>query len=160
MAAQSPFSFPARAPRPSAWARPLCESLPAATQLFDEAADILGYDLLDVCADGPAERLNSTVVSQPAIFVASLAALEALQASDPAAVDACVGDGRPEPGRIHGPGLRRRAELSPTACAWCRRAARRCRPPPTPRPAAWSASSALERPQVEELVRRRPRERD
>src|SRR5262249_43768647 len=58
--------------------------------LFDEAADLLGYDLLDVCSNGPAERLNSTAISQPAIFVASLAALESLRASEPTAFTDCV----------------------------------------------------------------------
>src|SRR5207249_6841330 len=71
-------------------AKALCESLPAARQLFDQAAGILGYNLLEVCANGPAERLNSTVVSQPAIFVASLAALESLRQSDPAPEATCV----------------------------------------------------------------------
>ena len=33
--------------------------------------------------NGPAERLNATDVSQPAIFVASLAALEQLKATEP-----------------------------------------------------------------------------
>src|SRR5262249_27141953 len=51
----------------------------------DDAAAILGYDLLDVCVNGPAARLGSTVVSQPAIFVASLAALEQLRATQPGA---------------------------------------------------------------------------
>ena len=46
--------------------------------------------LIDVCRNGPAEKLNSTVVSQPAIFVGSLAALESLRASDPEAESACV----------------------------------------------------------------------
>ena len=41
-------------------------------------------------ANGPTERLDSTVVSQPAIFVASLAALEALRQDQPAAADHCV----------------------------------------------------------------------
>ena len=63
----------------------LCESLPAAKQLFDSAADILGFDLFDLCANGPAERLNATDVSQPAIYVASLAALESLKVSEPTA---------------------------------------------------------------------------
>src|SRR5262245_11896729 len=67
--------------------RQLCETLPAAKRLFDEAAEVLGYDLSGVCANGPAEKLNSTVVSQPAIFVTSLAALEALKASDPGVID-------------------------------------------------------------------------
>jgi [acyl-carrier-protein] S-malonyltransferase len=63
--------------------------LPAAKALFSEAAGILGYDLLDVSVNGPAERLNSTVVSQPAIYVASLAALESLKSSDASSVSAC-----------------------------------------------------------------------
>jgi [acyl-carrier-protein] S-malonyltransferase len=52
---------------------------PAAEALFARASDILGYDLLSVCRDGPAERLNTTAVSQPAILVTSLAALEVLR---------------------------------------------------------------------------------
>src|SRR5262249_27017648 len=61
-----------------------------ARRLFDEAADVLGYRLIDVCAGGPAERLNSTAVSQPAIFVSSLAALEGLRAGEPDAEAACT----------------------------------------------------------------------
>jgi [acyl-carrier-protein] S-malonyltransferase len=68
----------------------LAESLPAARQLFDHAAGILGYDLLEVCLRGPAERLNATAVSQPAIFVASLAALESLRAANPQSEADCV----------------------------------------------------------------------
>src|SRR5438132_2053894 len=70
--------------------RALCTSLPAARALFEEASQVLGYDLAEVCANGPAEKLNSTVVSQPAIFVASLAALESLRGSDPSAESQCV----------------------------------------------------------------------
>lgn len=55
-------------------------SVPAAKKLFDTASEILGYDLLAVCADGPKAKLDSTVVSQPAIYVASLAAVEKLRA--------------------------------------------------------------------------------
>lgn len=47
--------------------------VPAAKALFDKAADILGYDLLKVCVEGPKEKLDTTAVSQPAIYVASLA---------------------------------------------------------------------------------------
>jgi [acyl-carrier-protein] S-malonyltransferase len=70
--------------------RQLADSLPAARRLYDEAADLLGYDLAEVCWNGPADRLNSTVISQPAIFVTSLAALEQLRAADPAAVANCT----------------------------------------------------------------------
>jgi [acyl-carrier-protein] S-malonyltransferase len=67
--------------------RQLAESLPAARAIFATASQFLGYDLLEVCSVGPAERLNSTAVSQPAIFVASLAALESLRTSNPPALE-------------------------------------------------------------------------
>jgi [acyl-carrier-protein] S-malonyltransferase len=84
------FLFPGQGAQTVGMARDLCASLPAARQLFREASAFLGYDLLDVCVNGPAERLNSTVVSQPALFVASLAALESLKQSQPQALDECV----------------------------------------------------------------------
>lgn len=49
---------------------------PPVKQLFDTASDILGYDLLGKCLDGPKEELDKTMYCQPAVFVASLAALE------------------------------------------------------------------------------------
>jgi [acyl-carrier-protein] S-malonyltransferase len=61
----------------------ICQSNAAAKGLFDRASVLLGYDLLAVCTGGPAERLNATDVSQPAIFVASLAALEEVRATQP-----------------------------------------------------------------------------
>jgi [acyl-carrier-protein] S-malonyltransferase len=68
----------------------LYHALPAAKKLFDEAYDILGYSLIDVCGRGPAEQLNSTAVSQPAIYVASLVALESLRVKEPDAEAGCV----------------------------------------------------------------------
>lgn len=67
------------------------KEVPAAKALFDEASEILGYDLLQVCTEGPKERLDSTVVSQPAIFVASMAAVEKFKHQEgQAAVDAAT----------------------------------------------------------------------
>jgi [acyl-carrier-protein] S-malonyltransferase len=60
-------------------AKDLCASSPAAKGLFDRASAILGYDLLALCAEGPKERLDTTAASQPAIYVASLAAVEAMK---------------------------------------------------------------------------------
>ncbi len=68
----------------------LAETLPQARELFDRAAEILGYDLLRLCAEGPAEKLNSTVHSQPALFVCSLAALEQLKQDTPEVVAQCA----------------------------------------------------------------------
>lgn len=49
-----------------------------AADLYEKANGILGYDLRNICFQGPAERLNSTTVSQPAIFVTSVAILRCL----------------------------------------------------------------------------------
>jgi [acyl-carrier-protein] S-malonyltransferase len=87
---KSAFLFPGQGAQAVGMAKALCDSLPASRQLFEQAAAILGYDLLDLCVHGPAERLNSTVVSQPAIFVTSLAALESLRHTDAAAESRCV----------------------------------------------------------------------
>jgi [acyl-carrier-protein] S-malonyltransferase len=84
------FLFPGQGAQAIGMGQSLITSVPAARQLFDEASSILGYDLAAVCASGPAEKLNSTVVSQPAIFVASLAALESLKATEPQTVAECT----------------------------------------------------------------------
>ena len=84
------FLFPGQGAQTVGMARDLCAALPVARQRFDEASAFLGYDLLDVCVNGPAERLNSTVVSQPALFVATLAALESLKQSQPHVLEECV----------------------------------------------------------------------
>ena len=60
----------------------MCQSIhgkyACAKALFDRASEILGYDLAKLCLEGPKEQLDSTVYSQPALFVSSLAALEML----------------------------------------------------------------------------------
>lgn len=84
------FLFPGQGAQTVGMAKALCDSLPAARKRFDEAAAILGYDLLEVCATGPKEKLDSTVVSQPAIYVSSLAALESLRAQSPDIEKDCI----------------------------------------------------------------------
>lgn len=69
--------------------RELVENLPAARDLFDRAAQMLGYDLARLCFEGPSDELDSTVVSQPAIFVTSLAALEQLRRDSPDVLLSC-----------------------------------------------------------------------
>jgi [acyl-carrier-protein] S-malonyltransferase len=83
------FLFPGQGAQAVGMGRQLCETLPAARKLFEEASAILGYDLAEVCFNGPAEKLNSTVISQPALFVTCLAALESLKATDSAVHETC-----------------------------------------------------------------------
>jgi [acyl-carrier-protein] S-malonyltransferase len=85
------FLFPGQGAQFVGMGRTIHETVPAARALFDQAATILGYDLANVCLSGPEEKLNSTVISQPAIFVASLAALESMKQTDAAAVSSCGG---------------------------------------------------------------------
>lgn len=46
-----------------------------AKSIYKKASEILGYDLLDVCLNGPKEKLDQTMYSQPAVVVTSLAAM-------------------------------------------------------------------------------------
>ncbi len=57
----------------------LCEARPELRQVYDEASSILGYDVAALCFDGPADKLNLTEFTQPALLVCSIAALRALQ---------------------------------------------------------------------------------
>ena len=63
--------------------------IPAVKEMCDKAKDILGYDLLDVCVNGPKEKLDDTAFAQPALFVAGLAAAEKLKAESPEIVARC-----------------------------------------------------------------------
>ncbi|MFG0332276.1 MAG: ACP S-malonyltransferase [Maioricimonas sp. JB049] len=83
------FLFPGQGAQHVGMGREIVENYPAARDLFERAAGVLGYDLARLCFDGPAQELDSTVISQPAIFVTSLACLEKLRADSPDVVLSC-----------------------------------------------------------------------
>ena len=83
------FLFPGQGAQFVGMGKRLAESLPSVRRLYDTASEILGYDLAALCFEGPAEQLDSTVGSQPAIFVTSLAALESLRSESPDVVLSC-----------------------------------------------------------------------
>jgi [acyl-carrier-protein] S-malonyltransferase len=83
------FLFPGQGAQHVGMGRSIAEKLPAARQLYEQADEILGFGLSRLCFEGPAAELDTTAVSQPAIFVTSLAALALLRAENPQAVESC-----------------------------------------------------------------------
>ena len=70
------------------------ESSPIARDIFDRANQIIGFDLKEICFNGPEDELNKTNISQPAIYVTSIACHAAAVAADriqPDAVTAYAG---------------------------------------------------------------------
>jgi [acyl-carrier-protein] S-malonyltransferase len=86
---QTTFLFPGQGAQHVGMGKTIAERFPAARDLYTKASEILGYDLAQLCFEGPSERLDTTVISQPALFVTSLAALEILKAERPEVVSAC-----------------------------------------------------------------------
>ena len=57
--------------------------IPSVNEIFRTAERVLGYDLQSLCLRGPQDVIDQTVNCQPAVVVASLAALEALKRDQP-----------------------------------------------------------------------------
>jgi [acyl-carrier-protein] S-malonyltransferase len=57
----------------------IAQRFPKARALLDEADDALGMALSDIIANGPLEELTRTDISQPAILVASMMCLRAVE---------------------------------------------------------------------------------
>jgi [acyl-carrier-protein] S-malonyltransferase len=85
------FWFPGQGAQSVGMGKELDAQIPAAKVLYDKASEILGFDLRKVSFDGPETELERTDISQPAIFVASLAALEGLRAEQPHLVENATG---------------------------------------------------------------------
>ncbi len=72
--------FPGQGTQSLGMAGAILEVYPEARARFEQANEVLGYDLLKLVEEGPAEDLDDTLHSQPAIYVASIAWLDALRA--------------------------------------------------------------------------------
>ena len=77
------FVFPGQGSQAVGMAKELAESYPVAKETFDEADAILGFPLSNLMWNGPAEELNETINTQPALYVHSVAAWRAFTLHEP-----------------------------------------------------------------------------
>ncbi len=75
------FLFPGQGSQSVGMGRDLARAFPVAQQTFEEANDALGFNLAELCWNGPEEQLRLTEFTQPAIFTVSVAALRVLAAA-------------------------------------------------------------------------------
>src|SRR5918992_3059414 len=88
------FIFPGQGAQSPGMGRDLAENFPAARAVFEEADEALGFALSRLCFEGPAEELQLTENTQPAILATSVAALRAAE-----------GQGLPRPDFVAGHSL-------------------------------------------------------
>ena len=79
------FIFPGQGSQSVGMMAGLTESHPDIQNTFEEASDVLGYNLWELVCDGPKEKLNSTEFTQPAMLVAGVASWRVWQAAGGAA---------------------------------------------------------------------------
>jgi [acyl-carrier-protein] S-malonyltransferase len=72
------FLFPGQGSQSAGMGRDLASTFPMARRTFEEANDALGFDLANLCFQGPEEQLRLTEFTQPAIFTVSVAVLRVL----------------------------------------------------------------------------------
>jgi [acyl-carrier-protein] S-malonyltransferase len=75
--------FPGQGSQFVGMGRDLFDALPECKALFDEANEVLGYDIASICFDGPEEELKKSHNTQPAIFTVSAVAYEAMKLKKP-----------------------------------------------------------------------------
>ena len=71
--------FPGQGSQSVGMGKALYDAHPLLKAVYDEASSVLGYDVAELCFAGPAERLNLTEFTQPALLVSSIAAWRLLE---------------------------------------------------------------------------------
>ena len=73
------FIYPGQGAQTPGMGVSLVDSFPQAAAVFDCASEIAGYDMLDLCANGPAEKLSRTCYTQPALYTVEAAITDILR---------------------------------------------------------------------------------
>ena len=77
--ARSAIVFPGQGSQSPGMGKELAEKFPVARQVFEEADDALGFPISRLCFAGPAEELQLTENTQPAILTVSVAAFRVMR---------------------------------------------------------------------------------
>ena len=68
------FVFPGQGSQAVGMGKELAETYPIARETFDEADSVLGFALSQLMWNGPADELNETINTQPALYIHSISA--------------------------------------------------------------------------------------
>lgn len=72
------FLYPGQGSQVVGMGKDLCQQYHYARHLFEQAGDVLGFDLMNICFNGPEEELRLTSITQPALLVTSVIAHQVL----------------------------------------------------------------------------------
>jgi [acyl-carrier-protein] S-malonyltransferase len=84
------FIFPGQGSQAVGMGKDVAEAYPVARDTFAQADAVLGFSLSALCFDGPADALDDTLNTQPALYTVGVATLRALQSVMPGAIPAAV----------------------------------------------------------------------
>jgi [acyl-carrier-protein] S-malonyltransferase len=73
------FCFPGQGSQDVGMGRAMAETFPAARAVYDEGSDAVGFDLAELCFEGPLEELTRTELQQPALVATELACLRGVE---------------------------------------------------------------------------------
>lgn len=77
------FIFPGQGSQYRGMGSDLVEEFECARECFDQASEVVGYDMSELCFSDPQEQLDLTRFTQPALLTHEVACLEAFRSLDP-----------------------------------------------------------------------------
>jgi len=79
MMGKTAFWYPGQGSQSVGMGVSLIEAFDEAADIFQRASDIAGYDMVQLCSEGPAEKLARTSYTQPALFTVEAAITDVLK---------------------------------------------------------------------------------
>ena len=73
------FLFPGQGAQEVGMGAAFAAASPAAREAYDRASAAVGFDVAELCFEGPIERLSQTEMTQPALTATSIACLAAVR---------------------------------------------------------------------------------